>query len=90
MGLSIVLFFLLPWLDRAPVKSIRYRGWMYKFALAVFVLAFFILGYLGTQPAAGPNLMIAQICTVLYFAFFFLMPLYTKYDKTKPVPERVT
>ena len=90
MGLAIVFFFFLPWLDRSPVKSIRYRGWMYKTALAVFVVAFLTLGYLGTQPAAGPNLIIAQVCTVLYFAFFVLMPWYTKIDKTKPVPERVT
>jgi ubiquinol-cytochrome c reductase cytochrome b subunit len=90
MGSSLVLFFFLPWLDRSPVKSIRYRGWMYKMALAIFVAAFFTLGYLGTRPAAGPNLIIAQVCTVLYFAFFFLMPWYTTIDKTKPVPERVT
>jgi len=90
MGLAIVFFFFLPWLDRSSVKSIRYRGWMYKTALAIFVVAFLTLGYLGTQPAAGPNLIIAQVCTVLYFAFFVLMPLYTKIDKTKPVPERVT
>ena len=90
MGLAIVFFFFLPWLDRSSVKSIRYRGWMYKTALAIFVAAFLTLGYLGTQPAAGPNLIIAQVCTVLYFAFFILMPLYTKIDKTKPVPERVT
>jgi ubiquinol-cytochrome c reductase cytochrome b subunit len=90
MWLSLLLFFFLPWLDRSPVKSIRYRGWMYKTALAVFVVSFVILGWLGTQPAAGLNLLIAQICTVLYFAFFFLMPWYTKHDKTKPVPDRVT
>ena len=90
MGLAIVFFFFLPWLDRSSVKSIRYRGWMYKTALAIFVAAFLTLGYLGTQPAAGPNLIIAQVCTVLYFAFFVLMPFYTKIDKTKPVPERVT
>jgi len=90
MGLAIVFFFFLPWLDRSSVKSIRYRGWMYKTALVIFVAAFLTLGYLGTQPAAGPNLIIAQVCTVLYFAFFILMPLYTKIDKTKPVPERVT
>ena len=90
MWLSILLFFFLPWLDRSPVKSIRYRGWIYKTALAIFVIAFIILGWLGTQPAAGLNLLIAQVCTVLYFAFFFLMPWYTKIDKTRPEPERVT
>jgi len=87
---SLLLFFFLPWLDRSPAKSIRYRGWMYKLALAVLVLSFFILGYLGTRPAAGPNLIIAQVCTLLYFAFFLFMPWYTSIDKTRPVPERVT
>jgi len=87
---SLLIFFFLPWLDRSPAKSIRYRGWMYKLALAVLVLSFFILGYLGTRPAAGPNLIIAQVCTLLYFAFFLLMPWYTSIDKTRPVPERVS
>ena len=90
MGGSLVVFFFLPWLDRSPVKSIRYRGWMLKTALAIFVVAFVILGYLGTQSASGLKVVIAQACTVLYFAFVALMPWYTKIDKTKPVPERVT
>ncbi len=89
MFLAILLFFFLPWLDRSPVKSIRYRGWMYKLALAVFIVAFLALGYVGTKPAEGLYKLIAQIGTVLYFAFFLLMPWYTTYDKTKPVPERV-
>jgi ubiquinol-cytochrome c reductase cytochrome b subunit len=87
---AVVILFFLPWLDRSPVKSIRYRGPLYKGMLALFVIAFVILGYLGTQaPTAGKTLM-AQICTAAYFAFFLLMPIYTKIDKTKPVPERVT
>ena len=90
MGLSIVLFFFLPWLDRSPVKSIRYRGWMYKTALTIFAISFIILGYVGVKPPEGIYKTFAQICTVLYFAFFFLMPWYTKYDKTKPEPDRVT
>jgi ubiquinol-cytochrome c reductase cytochrome b subunit len=90
MGLAIVAFFFLPWLDRSPVKSIRYRGWMYKTALTLFVIAFVVLGYLGMKPASGINLILAQVFSVIYFAFFILMPWYTKIDKTKPVPERVT
>jgi ubiquinol-cytochrome c reductase cytochrome b subunit len=90
MGLSLVVFFLLPWLDRSPVKSIRYRGWMYKTALAVFVISFVILGYLGTRPPEGLFKAMAQVCTILYFAFFLLMPWISTYDKTKPVPSRVT
>ena len=90
MGSSIVVLFLLPWLDRSPVKSIRYRGWIFKLALTLFVISFFTLGYLGTKPPSGLFKAIAQVCSVLYFAFFLLMPWYTKIDKTKPVPERVT
>jgi ubiquinol-cytochrome c reductase cytochrome b subunit len=90
MGAAIVVLFFLPWLDRSPVKSIRYRGAIYKFFLAVFVISFVFLGWLGTQPAGGIYLILSQIFSVLYFAFFILMPWYTKIDKTKPVPERVT
>jgi ubiquinol-cytochrome c reductase cytochrome b subunit len=90
MGASIVLLFLVPWLDRSPVKSIRYRGWMYKTALAIFVISFITLGYLGTKRPGGLLTALAQVCAILYFAFFLLMPWYTKYDKTKPVPKRVT
>ena len=96
MALSIMVFFFLPWLDRSPVKSIRYRGWIFKTALGVFVVAFVILGYLGTKSPQAINLILfanvywAQIFTIVYFAFFALMPWYTKIDKTKPVPERVT
>ena len=90
MGLSIVMFFLLPWLDRSPVKSIRYRSMPFKIALAFFVVAFVILGYLGMQTPNPARTLTAQICTVIYFAFFFLMPWFTSIGKTKPLPERVT
>jgi ubiquinol-cytochrome c reductase cytochrome b subunit len=90
MGAAVVILFFLPWLDKSPVRSIRYRGPLYKVMLALFVVAFVILGYLGTQaPTAGKTLM-AQICTAVYFAFFVLMPIYTRLDSSKPVPERVT
>ena len=90
MGASIVVLFLLPWLDRCKVKSIRYRGGIYKKALALFVISFIALGYLGTQPATPTYTMMARIFTVIYFAFFLLMPIYTRWEKTKPVPRRVT
>jgi ubiquinol-cytochrome c reductase cytochrome b subunit len=90
MGAAIVLLFFLPWLDRSPVKSIRYRGPIYKAALAIFVVSFVFLGWLGLKPPGGWYSVASQIFTVLYFAFFVLMPWYTKIDKTKPVPERVT
>lgn len=102
MGLGTMVLFLLPWLDRSPVKSIRYRGTYYKSALAIFVVAFFVLGYLGVEPTnvwgqfggwmggAERATVAARICTLLYFAFFILMPWYTAIDKVKPVPDRVT
>jgi ubiquinol-cytochrome c reductase cytochrome b subunit len=90
MGVSAMIFFLLPWLDRSPAKSIRYRGPIYKSALAVFVVCFLVLGYLGTQSVTEGRTLLAQICTVLYFLFFLLMPWYTTIDKCMPEPERVT
>jgi ubiquinol-cytochrome c reductase cytochrome b subunit len=90
MGAALVILFFLPWLDRSPVKSIRYKGPIFKFAIAIFVVSFVVLGYLGTQPATPIATLMAQIFTALYFLFFLLMPVYSKLDKTKPVPERVT
>jgi len=102
MGLSVMVFALLPWLDKSPVKSIRYRGALYKKWLAAFVVSFIVLGYLGTEPSnvwgqfgswlggADRATVVARVATVIYFTFFVLMPWYTKKDKTLPVPERVT
>ena len=105
MGLSVVAFAFLPWLDRSPVKSIRYRGAQYKSWLTVFVVSFLVLGYLGTEPSnvcgqfdagvpvlggADRATVVARVLTFAYFLFFALMPWYSKNDKTKPVPERVT
>ena len=88
-GLSVVLPVFLPWLDKARVRSIRYRGWIYKTALSLFVVTFLTLGWLGTQPATEAYVLLARVFSVLYFLFFLLMPWYTSIDKTKPVPERV-
>ena len=90
MGAAIAILFVLPWLDRSRVKSIRYKGIISKVAIVTFALVFILLTWLGTQPATETYTLIAQICTVLYFAFFLLMPFYTRMEKTKPVPERVT
>ncbi|HXH54646.1 MAG TPA: cytochrome b N-terminal domain-containing protein [Gammaproteobacteria bacterium] len=89
MGASIMAFFFLPWLDRSPVKSIRYRGVYYKSALTLFVLSFVILGYLGSRPPTPVLVLMARACTLVYFLFFLLMPLYTTFDKVKPVPDRI-
>ena len=90
MGAAVIILFFLPWLDRSKVKSIRYRGPIYKTMLGLFVVAFALLGYLGTQAPTDIKTMLAQIGTAVYFAFFLLMPIYTKIDPTQPVPERVT
>ncbi|KZY39343.1 MULTISPECIES: cytochrome bc complex cytochrome b subunit [unclassified Oleiphilus] len=90
MGAAIAILFVLPWLDKSPVKSIRYKGWISKVALALLVVSFSILGYLGVVVATPERTLWAQILTAVYFAYFLLMPWYTKIEKTKPVPERVT
>ena len=90
MGGAIVVLFLLPWLDRCKVKSIRYRGGIFKKALVMFVISFIALGYLGTQPATAGYTMLARVFSVIYFSFFLLMPLYTRWEKTKPIPKRLT
>src|SRR4051812_27895053 len=102
MGAAVMIFFLLPWLDRSPVKSIRYKGPLVKIALAIFVIVFLILGYLGTEPTnvwgqfgawlsnADRATVVARICTIVYFLFFLLMPWYTKIDTVKPEPARLT
>ena len=90
MGGAVMILFLLPWLDRSPVKSIRYRGWLTKLLIAVFVVAFVTLGWLGLQAGSTTQTMVARIFTFYYFAFFITMPIWTRMDSVKPVPERVT
>ncbi|UXH42255.1 cytochrome b [Pseudomonas promysalinigenes] len=90
MGAAIAVLFVLPWLDRSPVRSMRYKGWISKFFLLVFCVSFVILGILGVQAPTPGRTLLSQVCTVLYFAYFLLMPFYTRLEKTKPVPERVT
>jgi ubiquinol-cytochrome c reductase cytochrome b subunit len=90
MGGAIVVLFFLPWLDRSPVKSIRYRGMAYKVALGIFVVSFIALGYLGTQPATPVLTNFARLFSLLYFGFFVFLLFLHKFEKTKPVPDRVT
>jgi ubiquinol-cytochrome c reductase cytochrome b subunit len=90
MGAGTLIFFLLPWLDRSPVKSIRYKGPITKAALTLFVIAFCVLGYLGTLSVTEGRTLAAQVFTFIYFAFFLLMPWYSRLDKTRPEPERVS
>ncbi|WP_416884977.1 cytochrome b [Marinospirillum sp.] len=90
MGAAIAVLFVLPWLDRSPVRSIRYKGWMSKIALILFCISFVVLGVLGALPSTPGRTLVAQIATAVYFLYFILMPFYTRMEKCKPVPERVT
>ena len=96
MGAGVVVFAFLPWLDRSPVKSMRYRGPITKWMITAFVISFFILGFLGTKPPSYaffgviPGAPVAQFLSVFYFLFFLSMPYWSAIDKCKPVPERVT
>lgn len=90
MAAALALMFVLPWLDRSRVRSIRYKGNLSKLAIAVFVVCFCGLGYLGHEAVSPLRTMLARLFTVGYFGFFLLMPIYSKIEKTKTLPERVT
>jgi len=89
MFLAIALLFVLPWLDRSKVRSWRYRP-IYKQMVILFTISFVVLMWLGGKPATATYTMFAQIFTVIYFAFFIALPFVSKWEKPKPVPERVT
>lgn len=89
MGAAIAVLFVLPWLDRSPVKSMKYKGWMSKVALVLFCISFIILGVLGVLAPTPERTLVSRICTAIYFGYFILMPFYTKLEKTKVVPQRV-
>jgi ubiquinol-cytochrome c reductase cytochrome b subunit len=90
MFAAIIVLFFVPWLDRSPVRSIRYRGPIYKVALMLFAANFIMLGYCGLKPAAEPYKTLSVIGTIYYFVFFLAMPWYTRIEKTRPEPARVT
>jgi ubiquinol-cytochrome c reductase cytochrome b subunit len=90
MGGAVIIMFFLPWLDRSPVKSIRYRPDWHKYIYGAFVIIFVILGYLGIQPPSPTGELVSQVGTLFYFGFFLLMPWWSRLGEFKPVPERVT
>ena len=90
MGSSILVLFLLPWLDRCPVKSIRYRGPLFKIALTAFIISFLGLGVLGTKPVTETYTLMARGFSVIYFSFFLFMPIFSSVEITKEVPLRLT
>ena len=87
---AIAILFVLPWLDKSPVKSMRYKGTFSRIALLSFVVAFLILGVLGTQSVSPAKTLLAQMMTLVYFGYFFAMPWYTRAETTSTPPERVT
>lgn len=90
MAAAVAILFVLPWLDRSPVKSIRYKGNISRIAVVVFAASFVILGVLGVKAPTDARTALAQVCTVLYFAYFVCMPFWTRLEKTRPEPERIT
>jgi len=89
MGGAVVILFFLPWLDKSPVKSIRYRPALHKWIYAVFVINFIVLGYLGVKPPSDIGQVVSQVGTLYYFLFFLAMPWWSKLGAFKPVPDRV-
>jgi ubiquinol-cytochrome c reductase cytochrome b subunit len=90
MTSSVLLLYFLPWLDQSPVRSIRYRPGWHMALYGVFVVAFLVLGYLGTQPPTVIGTYVAQVLTIAYFSFFLSMPLWTRRGEFKTLPLRVT
>ena len=90
MAAAIAILFVLPWLDRSPVRSMRYKGIISRIAILVFVASFIILGYLGVKAPTDARTLLAQICTVLYFGYFIGIFFWTRYERTKPEPDRIT
>jgi ubiquinol-cytochrome c reductase cytochrome b subunit len=90
MGASVVILFFLPWLDKSPVKSIRYRPGWHKWVFGIFIVDFIVLAYLGVQPPSPLGERVSQLGTLFYFGFFLLMPWWSRLGDFKPVPERIT
>src|SRR5690606_21279975 len=90
MAAAIAILFVLPWLDRSPVKSMRYKGKISRVMVLIFVASFVILGVLGVKAPTPARTFLAQVCTVIYFAYFIGMWFWTKHEKTLPEPKRVT
>ncbi len=88
LALAVILPFFLPWLDRNPVKSVRYRP-VYLGMLVVLVISVFVLGWIGMQPASPALLLPGRIFLGLYLLFFLTLPVVSHFEPTKQVPQRV-
>ncbi|HDV5708538.1 TPA: cytochrome b N-terminal domain-containing protein [Legionella pneumophila] len=89
MAAAILLLFFLPWLDKSNVRSLRYKGMYSRISITLFAFSFLLLGYLGTTPVTPVRLFLARIAAVIYFSYFILMPIYSRFEKTRPVPTRI-
>lgn len=89
MAAAILLLFFLPWLDKSNVRSVRYKGMYSRISITLFAFSFLLLGYLGTTPVTPVRLFLARIAAVIYFSYFILMPVYSRFEKTRPVPTRI-
>ncbi len=89
MGAAVIIMFALPWLDRSVAKSIRYRPSWNKWLYGIFIVNFFVLGYLGIKPPSDIGTLVSQVGTLFYFGFFLLMPWWSRIGEFKPVPDRV-
>ncbi len=90
MFAAIILLALLPWIDRCKVRSVRYRSTLHKLNLVNFVISFIVLGVLGVLPATPTYTLFAQIASVAYFGYFIALWFYSKNEKTKPLPVRLS
>jgi ubiquinol-cytochrome c reductase cytochrome b subunit len=90
MAAAIMILFFIPWLDKSPVRAMRFKGYYSRFALMAFVVSFIFLSYLGTVIMTPAKQFLARFFTAVYFAYFLLMPFYTRYEQHKTVPERIT
>ena len=90
MAAAIAILFVLPWLDRSPVRSIRYKGMFSRVAILMLAAVFIILGYLGVKAPTAARTVLTQICTILYFSYFIGIYFWTRIESTKPEPDRIT
>ena len=90
MAAAIAILFVLPWLDRSPVRSIRYKGLFSRVAILMLAAVFIILGYLGVKAPTAARTVLTQICTILYFSYFIGIYFWTRIESTKPEPDRIT
>jgi quinol-cytochrome oxidoreductase complex cytochrome b subunit len=90
MFASIVILFVIPWLDTSKVRSSKFRP-VYKWFFWILFLDCVFLGYLGKKPAEGSYIIMAQLATLYYFAHFLvILPLMSKIEKVVDLPESIS